>query len=110
MRAVRDQQGVKMYMDWHSYSQLWMTPYGYTCSTLPAANAELQSISGGAVAAIEAVYGTQLYVVEALLFFSPPFSPFPFSLLPYFPGQLAQRRGKKKERERETDIIVGANE
>ncbi|KAK0661827.1 Metallocarboxypeptidase A-like protein [Lasiodiplodia hormozganensis] len=59
MRAVRDQQGVKMYMDWHSYSQLWMTPYGYTCSTLPAANAELQSISGGAVAAIEAVYGTQ---------------------------------------------------
>lgn len=69
MRAVRDQQGVKMYMDWHSYSQLWMTPYGYTCSSLPATNAELQSISGGAVAAIEAVYGTQLYVVEAL---SPP--------------------------------------
>ncbi|KAL1647965.1 hypothetical protein SLS58_002289 [Diplodia intermedia] len=59
MRAVRDQQGVKMYMDWHSYSQLWMTPYGYTCDALPAANAELQSISGGAVAAISAVYGTE---------------------------------------------------
>lgn len=88
MRAVRDQQGVKMYMDWHSYSQLWMTPYGYTCSTLPAANAELQSISGGAVAAIEAVYGTQLYVVDALLV--PPFAHFPF------PGKLAPKKEKKK--------------
>lgn len=110
MRAVRDQQGVKMYMDWHSYSQLWMTPYGYTCSTLPAANAELQSISGGAVAAIEAVYGTQLYVVEAL-FFPLPFPPSLFLCYLIFPGQLAQRRKKKKkERERETGIIVGANE
>lgn len=49
-----------MYMDWHSYSQLWMTPYGYTCSQVPSTNAELQSISAGAVAAIEAVHGTQL--------------------------------------------------
>ncbi|EKG18003.1 Peptidase M14 carboxypeptidase A [Macrophomina phaseolina MS6] len=58
-RAVRDRQGVKMYMDWHSYSQLWMTPYGYTCNSLPTTNSELQRINAGAVAAIEAVYGTQ---------------------------------------------------
>ncbi|EOD45725.1 putative carboxypeptidase a1 precursor protein [Neofusicoccum parvum UCRNP2] len=58
-RTVASRQGVKMYMDWHSYSQLWMTPYGYTCSQLPSTNTELQSISGGAVAAIEAVHGTQ---------------------------------------------------
>lgn len=49
-----------MYMDWHSYSQLWMTPYGYTCDSLPSANSELQRVNAGAVAAIEAVHGTQL--------------------------------------------------
>lgn len=48
-----------MYMDWHSYSQLWMTPYGYTCDSLPSANSELQRVNAGAVAAIEAVHGTQ---------------------------------------------------
>jgi hypothetical protein len=25
-------QGVKMYMDWHSYSQMFFTPYGFTCT------------------------------------------------------------------------------
>lgn len=58
-RTVRDRQGVKMYMDWHSYSQLWMTPYGYTCDSLPSTNSELQRVNAGAVAAIEAVHGTQ---------------------------------------------------
>ncbi|KAL9632525.1 MAG: hypothetical protein Q9164_005269, partial [Protoblastenia rupestris] len=50
--------GLKMYIDWHSYSQLFMTPYGYSCTALSANNAEYQSLAQGVVAAIRAVYGT----------------------------------------------------
>jgi len=51
-------KGVQLYMDIHSYSQLWMYPYGYTCSgTLPEA-ASYASLSKGAVAAVKAVHGT----------------------------------------------------
>lgn len=51
-------KGIQLYMDIHSYSQLWMYPYGYTCSgTLPAA-AKYKSLTDGAIAAVKAVHGT----------------------------------------------------
>ena len=51
-------KGVMLYMDIHSYSQLWMYPYGYTCSgTLPN-SASYASLARGAVAALKAVHGT----------------------------------------------------
>lgn len=51
-------KGVQLYMDIHSYSQLWMYPYGYTCSgTLPN-SATYASLTKGAVAALKAVHGT----------------------------------------------------
>ncbi|KAF1951315.1 hypothetical protein CC80DRAFT_209461 [Byssothecium circinans] len=51
-------KGVALYMDIHSYSQLWMYPYGYTCTgTIPNA-AKYASLSSGAVAAVKAVHGT----------------------------------------------------
>ncbi|KAJ4290567.1 hypothetical protein N0V90_010784 [Kalmusia sp. IMI 367209] len=51
-------KGVQLYMDIHSYSQLWMYPYGYTCSgTLPE-SATYASLAKGAVAALKAVHGT----------------------------------------------------
>ena len=49
--------GVKLYIDWHSYSQVFMTPYGYTCATLPTNNAELQTLAKGDVAAVKANSG-----------------------------------------------------
>ncbi|ORY12959.1 hypothetical protein BCR34DRAFT_281670 [Clohesyomyces aquaticus] len=50
-------KGVKMYMDFHSYSQLFMYPYGYTCSgTLPTGSS-YSKLASGAVAAIKAVNG-----------------------------------------------------
>ncbi|PHH62611.1 hypothetical protein CDD81_6845 [Ophiocordyceps australis] len=58
LKTVKDTQGLKLYIDWHSYSQLFMTPYGYTCEALPANNDELQSLARGAVEAIRAVHGT----------------------------------------------------
>ncbi|MCJ1365983.1 hypothetical protein MMC16_005108 [Acarospora aff. strigata] len=54
----RSSNGLKLYIDVHAYSQLFMTPYGYSCSVLAANNAVLQSLAQGAIAAIRAVYGT----------------------------------------------------
>ncbi|KAL9018857.1 MAG: hypothetical protein Q9185_003875 [Variospora sp. 1 TL-2023] len=51
-------QKLKLFIDYHSYSQLFMTPYGYSCSVVAANNAEYQSLARGVVAAIKAVYGT----------------------------------------------------
>lgn len=48
---------MKLYIDWHSYSQLWMYPYGYSCTLVAANSAELDSLSRGAVAAIKASSG-----------------------------------------------------
>ncbi|KAJ0163190.1 Metallocarboxypeptidase A-like protein [Colletotrichum tanaceti] len=51
-------QGLKLFVDFHAYSQLFMTPYGYSCSAVSAKDAELQALARGAVAAIKAVHGT----------------------------------------------------
>ncbi|KAL8788338.1 MAG: hypothetical protein Q9213_001735 [Squamulea squamosa] len=51
-------QKLKLFIDYHSYSQLFMTPYGYSCTVVAANNAEYQSLAQGVVAAIKAVYGT----------------------------------------------------
>ncbi|XP_078488336.1 carboxypeptidase B-like [Ciona intestinalis] len=47
---------VKMYVDVHSYSQLWMFPYGYTTSR-PANFLTMNSIAQDSVAAIQATHG-----------------------------------------------------
>lgn len=58
LRSTKASQGVKLFMDWHAYSQLFMTPYGYSCTAVPAKNTELQSLAKGAAAAIQGVFGT----------------------------------------------------
>ncbi|KAK0639674.1 carboxypeptidase [Cercophora newfieldiana] len=58
LRSIKASQGLKLYIDWHAYSQLFMTPYGYSCTALPTKNTELQSLASGAAAAIKAVFGT----------------------------------------------------
>jgi carboxypeptidase A4 len=51
-------QGVQLYIDVHSYSQLFMTPYGYSCTATVSNNSILQSLAKGVATAIKAVYGT----------------------------------------------------
>ncbi|KAL8926808.1 MAG: hypothetical protein Q9172_001624 [Xanthocarpia lactea] len=51
-------QKLKLFIDYHSYSQLFLTPYGYSCTVVAANNAEYQTLARGVVAAIKAVYGT----------------------------------------------------
>lgn len=54
---TKQAQGVKLFIDYHSYSQLFMTPYGYSCTATAVKHTELQSLARGAVAAIKAVHG-----------------------------------------------------
>ncbi|EON98256.1 putative carboxypeptidase a2 protein [Phaeoacremonium minimum UCRPA7] len=58
LQSIKTAQGLKLYIDYHSYSQLFMTPYGYSCTAVAAKNTELQALAKGAVAAIKAVHGT----------------------------------------------------
>lgn len=59
LASIKAAQGLKLYIDWHAYSQLWMTPYGYSCSAVAANDAELQALARGGSAAIGALYGTE---------------------------------------------------
>ncbi|XP_050705577.1 carboxypeptidase B-like isoform X8 [Eriocheir sinensis] len=60
-QAIRDSVialDVKMFWTIHAYSQLWMTPYGYT-HDLPLNYDEQYRVAGIGEAALEAVHGTQ---------------------------------------------------
>ncbi|KAH6668222.1 hypothetical protein B0J14DRAFT_157534 [Halenospora varia] len=59
INALQKSQGVQLFIDVHSYSQLFMTPYGYSCDALSAKNDVYQSLAKGTSAAITAVYGTK---------------------------------------------------
>ena len=58
INRVRDSQGIKLYVDWHSYGQYILTPYGYDCSAVAINQARHDSLARGTGNAIQAVYGT----------------------------------------------------
>ncbi|ROV88540.1 hypothetical protein VMCG_10366 [Cytospora schulzeri] len=58
LHEIHRQQGLKLYIDWHSFSQVFMTPYGYNCSYLAENNDEMQLIASGAAKAMTSLYGT----------------------------------------------------
>ncbi|KAL1893040.1 hypothetical protein Sste5346_006721 [Sporothrix stenoceras] len=55
--ATHASQSIKLYIDYHAYGQLFMTPYGYSCEKFPANNAELQDLATGTSDAIYDVHG-----------------------------------------------------
>ncbi|KAH7160503.1 hypothetical protein B0J13DRAFT_494150 [Dactylonectria estremocensis] len=56
-RSIAQSTGIKFYVDWHSYSQLILLPYGYSCSAT-ASNLNTQmSLAGGVASAIQGVNG-----------------------------------------------------
>ncbi|KAG6014066.1 hypothetical protein E4U41_004930 [Claviceps citrina] len=56
LREVKAKQGLKLYIDYHSYSQLFMTPYAYSCRARAPNHDELQALAKGAAEAIYAVH------------------------------------------------------
>lgn len=61
MNATAAKQPIAMYIDWHSYGQYILSPYGYT-SSVPANSADQVSLGNEAADAIRAVYGTNFTV------------------------------------------------
>ncbi|KAK7970312.1 hypothetical protein PG988_009385 [Apiospora saccharicola] len=50
-------KGIKLYIDFHSYGQYILLPYGYTCSKRAANDAKQESLAGGLQSAISKPYG-----------------------------------------------------
>lgn len=59
MADITAKQDLKLYIDFHSYSQLLISPFGYTCEELPETNEEMVALANATAAAIEEVYGTE---------------------------------------------------
>lgn len=56
-QSLASSTGIKFYVDWHSFSQLILLPYGYSC-TAQASNLNTQmSLAGGVASAIQGVNG-----------------------------------------------------
>ncbi|KAI1773612.1 hypothetical protein F4818DRAFT_442919 [Hypoxylon cercidicola] len=52
-------RGIKLYIDWHSYGQLILTPYGYSCTAAASNQAKQSTLSRGTASAIARPYGTR---------------------------------------------------
>ncbi|KAI2636233.1 hypothetical protein GGS26DRAFT_581163 [Hypomontagnella submonticulosa] len=63
IRTLGDQlaagRGIKLYIDWHSYGQYILTPYGYSCSAVAANQAKQDSLARNVATAIAKPYGTR---------------------------------------------------
>lgn len=57
--GIGEKNGIKNFIDWHSFTQLVLLPYGYSCTSL-ADNHEYQmELAGGVAAAIESINGLE---------------------------------------------------
>ncbi|TGJ88477.1 hypothetical protein E0Z10_g311 [Xylaria hypoxylon] len=52
-------KGIKLYIDWHSYGQYILTPYGYSCSAKSPNQSKQDTLAKNTGAAIAAVHGTR---------------------------------------------------
>lgn len=59
---LAETQGIKLFIDWHSYSQLLLTPYGYSCEDFPATNDEHIALMDATAEAIYSIHGTNYTV------------------------------------------------
>ncbi|KAK3681133.1 hypothetical protein B0T22DRAFT_502587 [Podospora appendiculata] len=56
--GLKNSKGIKLFIDWHSYGQYILFPYGYDCSLKPANYALQSSLAAGTAARIKLSYGT----------------------------------------------------
>jgi murein tripeptide amidase MpaA len=57
VNKLRDQNGIKLYIDWHSYGQHILSPWGYVCNTLPADSSAHVDLAAKVSQAIQKVEG-----------------------------------------------------
>jgi len=58
VNQLRDARGIRLYIDFHSYGQYILWPYGFDCSLRADNDAQHRSLATRAAAAIRAVSGT----------------------------------------------------
>jgi hypothetical protein len=56
--TLSDGRGIKFYIDWHSYGQYLLLPYGYSCSARAPNHSRQQALATGYASAVRAAYGT----------------------------------------------------
>ncbi|KAJ2975538.1 hypothetical protein NUW58_g8323 [Xylaria curta] len=52
-------KGIKLYIDWHSYGQYILTPYGYSCTATAPNQSKQNTLARNTGTAIAAVHGTR---------------------------------------------------
>ncbi|KAI1114607.1 hypothetical protein F5Y14DRAFT_165873 [Nemania sp. NC0429] len=52
-------KGIKLYIDWHSYGQYILTPYGYSCSAKSPNQSRQDTLAKNTGAAIAKIHGTR---------------------------------------------------
>lgn len=52
-------KGIKLYIDWHSYGQYILLPYGYNCDVRASNHARQTTLAQGLAQRIQQSYGTQ---------------------------------------------------
>ncbi|KAI1423558.1 hypothetical protein F5Y12DRAFT_716183 [Xylaria sp. FL1777] len=52
-------KGIKLYIDWHSYGQYILTPYGYSCSAVAPNQSKQNTLAKNTGSAIAKIHGTQ---------------------------------------------------
>jgi len=55
---VSAEQGIALYIDWHSYGQYILSPWGFSCSQVAENSMELVDLAAGTANEIASVYGT----------------------------------------------------
>ncbi|KAI1077911.1 hypothetical protein F5B20DRAFT_549737 [Whalleya microplaca] len=57
-QSLATTNGIKLYIDWHSYAQVILLSYGYTCDEFPSNIDEQISLAAGTAASIATSYNT----------------------------------------------------
>ncbi|KAK0715334.1 hypothetical protein B0H67DRAFT_239081 [Lasiosphaeris hirsuta] len=64
-QTLKNSKGIKLFIDWHSYGQYILTPWGYDCSLKPANHARQASLASGLATRIAQSYGTRFTTGQA---------------------------------------------
>ncbi|KAF2193109.1 carboxypeptidase B precursor [Zopfia rhizophila CBS 207.26] len=65
VNQLRDARGIRLYIDFHSYGQYILWPYGYDCNLRAENDAEMRSLASQAASAISGVSGTRYTIGPA---------------------------------------------
>ncbi|KAK3352411.1 zinc carboxypeptidase [Lasiosphaeria hispida] len=58
-QSLKNSKGIKLFIDWHSYGQYILIPYGYNCQVRAANSARQTTLASGLATRIAQSYGTR---------------------------------------------------